>query len=78
MNAHRVDVGGEQILLGVVAAESERAQYVPLGGEPVELSLIDVTNPASRIIAEAVADRTDQWTIVVYDSEGDEINRFDR
>jgi hypothetical protein len=78
MNAHRVDVGGEQILLGVVAAESERAQYVPLGGEPVELSLIDVTNPASRIIAEAVADSTDQWTIVVYDSEGDEIDRFER
>jgi hypothetical protein len=75
-NALRFEVGGQQFLLGVVAAESERAQYVPLGGEPVELSLIDVTDPWSRIIAETVPDSTDRWAIVTYDSAGDEISRF--
>lgn len=75
-NAMRVDVGGEQFLLGVVPADAERAEYLPSGGQPVELSLIDVSDPASRVIAEVVPGSADRWSIITYGRDGSEINRF--
>jgi hypothetical protein len=75
-NAMRVEVGGEQFLLGVVPADAERAEYVPSGGQPVELLLIDVSNPAARVISEVVPDNSERWSIISYGSDGSEVSRF--